>query len=91
MDLTGTSTGTLLLGGAGANVAARILTYPPAVRWLSRATTAPVGSVIGSLASLRNIASSTGDQKLADIAAELEKVMPDEQKGANNGTDNRQK
>ncbi len=89
-DVTGTSTGTLLLGGAGTNVAVRSLPYPPAVRWHSRATTAPAGSVIGSLASLRNIASSTANQNLADIAAELEKGVPDEQNGANSGADNRQ-
>lgn len=78
MDVTGASTASLAGSGIGANLAARLLTYPPAVRWLSRATIAPKGSVVGSLASLRNIAASTKDPQLAELATELQEVVPDE-------------
>lgn len=74
---TGGTSG-LLAAGAGANLAARILTNPAAVRWLARSTTAPIGSVLGGLGSLRNIAANTQDEELAAIADELSEVAPDE-------------
>lgn len=82
MDVTGTTTAQLIGAGLGANGGARLLTNPRFVKWLSRATTAPVGSVTGSLASLRNIASSTGDAELQEIAEQLGKAEQ-ESAGAN--------
>jgi len=84
MDVTGGTTGKLLVGGAGANVLARVLTNPRAVKWLARATVAPIGSVAGSLNSLRNIASNTNDPELASIAADLEEA---ERQRADTGKD----
>lgn len=71
MDVSGVSTASLLGSGAGANVVARAMANPRFVKWLARATTAPVGSVAGSLASLRNIAANTNDPELKQIAEQL--------------------
>lgn len=77
--------GTPYLAGAGlmANGAARLLTNPRFVKWLARSTTAPVGSVLGGLGSLRNIANNTNDPELRDIATQLEKAAQE----ANNADD----
>lgn len=71
MDVTGTTTAQLLGAGLAANGGSRLLTNPRFVKWLARATTAPVGSVAGSLGSLRNIASNSGDAELQEIADQL--------------------
>lgn len=71
MDVSGVSTASLLGSGAGANVVARAMVNPRFVKWLARATTAPIGSVAGSLASLRNIAANTNDPELQQIAEQL--------------------
>lgn len=74
-DVTGTTTAQLIGASLGANRGASLMTNPRFVRWLSRTTTAPVGSVTGSLASLRSIASSTGDEELQEIANQLGKAQ----------------
>jgi hypothetical protein len=57
------------LGGAGsANLAARFLTNPRLVKWLSSTTTKPVGSVMASWQALRNIANDEGDGEIRDFA-----------------------
>ncbi|GAB3054063.1 hypothetical protein [Stenotrophomonas tumulicola] len=83
MDVTGTTTSQLLGAGLAANGGARLLTSPRFVKWLARATTAPKGSVAGSLSSLRNIATSSNDGELEDIAEQLRKAQQ-EADGADN-------
>ncbi|MDT3473856.1 hypothetical protein [Stenotrophomonas maltophilia] len=70
-DLTGTTASSLVVGGLGANAAARMLTNPDFVKWLARATKAPAGSIQSGLGSLRNIANNQNDPELKEIAEQL--------------------
>lgn len=71
-DATGVSTGSVVGGGAVANLAARVLTSPRAVRWLARVTDKPHGVIPGMIHSMRVEAERTGDETLSDLAGELE-------------------
>lgn len=75
-DATGVSTASVVGGGIGANWAARALTNPTAVRWLARATDAPIGSAPAMLHELRAAAQRNNDEELLEIADQLEQAVP---------------
>lgn len=65
-------TAPLALGGVLSNGAARVLTNPNAVRWLSNITTLPQGSVPAALAAMRAAGERDGDEDLVELADEIE-------------------
>lgn len=66
------STGLLVSGGAAANVMARTLTNPRAVKWLSRTTETPLGAIPATINSMRAAGEREGDEDLLELAGELE-------------------
>lgn len=76
-DASGVSLGGLLAGGASANVAARYLTNPDAVRWLARTTSAPKGAIPGIVSAMNVQAQKSGDQDLAELARLIEEANQD--------------
>jgi len=64
-----------LMGSASSaalsNAAARVVTNPRYVKWLSRATEMPVGSLVAQLNALRNIARDEGDTEMERAAEEM--------------------
>lgn len=64
---------TLLAGsGVGANLLARWMTNPDAVRRLATVTALPKGSIPGAIQAMRQAAERDGDEDLAALADELE-------------------
>lgn len=63
-------TSTLIAAGVAANVAARILTNPKAVRFFATATALPAGSMPALIQSMRKAAETDGDEDLA-VAADF--------------------
>ena len=64
---------TLLAGsGVGANLLARWMTNPDAVRRLATVTALPKGSIPGAIQAMRQAAEKDGDEDLAALADELE-------------------
>lgn len=62
----------LLLGGLGANVAARILTRPATVHFLAETTRMPIGALPQAARQLYNIAKSEQDDELMSVAERLQ-------------------
>lgn len=69
-------------GGAAANWMARKLTHPDFVNWLAHTTTVPVGSAVGALNGLKQMAERKKDPELMDAYEVLSKDYVDDQ--ANN-------
>lgn len=77
-------TGLLVAGGAGANVAARVLTNPRAVGFLARATQMPESAIVASVRDLGRQAEASGDPDLADLASLLQEAQAQQNQRANN-------
>lgn len=71
-------------GGAFANVLARQMTKPYFVRWLARATEAPVGSAVAQAQTLRQIGERNEDRELINVANALQQEGQREPANANN-------
>ncbi|MEQ7762223.1 hypothetical protein ABQZ40_23720, partial [Xanthomonas hortorum pv. hederae] len=65
------STGSLVAGGVGANLSARLMTNPRVVAALAQTTKLPQGAIIGHLQAMRQAAQRTGDEDLALAADAL--------------------
>lgn len=68
LDPSFATTGSLVAGGIGANVAARAMVHPRFVRWLARSTQWPKGSAVSQINALRNIGEKEKDPELVEIA-----------------------
>lgn len=67
-DSSGLSLSGVVGSGVAANVAARYLTNPDAVRWLARTTSAPQGAIPGIVQAMNVQAQKSGDADLAELA-----------------------
>lgn len=77
--------GSLVGGGALANIMARAMTNPKAVKWLANSTALPVGSAVAQLNALRQIGERDGDEELIELADALsEQQRINEQSNAGN-------
>ena len=79
------TTGSLVAGGIGANLSARLLTNPRVVAALAQTTKLPQGAIIGHLQAMRQAAERTGDEDLALAAGALDKARDQESSSANGG------
>lgn len=70
-DPTLISTGTVVAGGVGANLTARLLTDQGFVKWLAKATTLPVGAMVAQIQTLRRMGESRGDPDMVELADQL--------------------
>jgi len=72
--MTGNLTPALWLGvgGVGSNLAARLMTNPGWVKWLSKATDLPVAALPAQVNVLKRIAANSGDADIAEAAALLQ-------------------
>lgn len=66
------TTGSLALGGVGANVVSRWLTNPSAVRWLARATALPRAGVLQAGIQMQKEGRANGDEDLVVLGKQLE-------------------
>jgi hypothetical protein len=62
----------LAAAGASANVAARFMTNPRAVRWLARTADLPVGALPAQLNVLKRMGQESGDEEVQQFAEALE-------------------
>lgn len=73
-DPSGVSMATLAGGGVAANLTARYLTNPDAVRWLARTTTAPRAAIPGIVQTIRVQAQEKRDADMAALADQIEQA-----------------
>lgn len=73
-----------IMGGIGANGAARLMNNPAFVSWLASATRMPVSAVPQQAVILKGIASQQGDDELMQVAEALEQQHPNQPANAGN-------
>lgn len=75
-DSTGISTASVVGGGIGANVAARVLTNPKVVRELAKSTAAPTAAVPATINAIRRIGEEDEDEAIIEFANSLAAQHP---------------
>lgn len=84
-DPTLISTGSLIVGGIGANGVARYLTDPRAVRWLAKATEMPRHALVVNARMLAQSANKAGDENMMQLAQDVENAIGNSGPAEDNG------